>query len=323
MATELPTAEDLVAARTRVSKLAHRTPLLRSSQADARAGAELWFKCENLQRVGAFKFRGACNAVFGREPAAVATHSSGNHGQALALAAKLRGIPCHVVMPRDAPAAKRAAVAGYGATIVDCEPTLAARESTLDEVVAQTGAEFVHPYNDPWVVAGQATAAMEVLDDVVVDAIAVPVGGGGLMAGTCLAARNHEGRGSAPIEVHGIEPKLADDAEESLRTGQRIGPRPPITIADGLRTALGDIGFEVGRRHLTQMHLVEEDQIVEAMRFVWERMNVVIEPSAAVPLAAAFAGAFTGKRVAIVFTGGNVDLGHLPWQGPHPSAEPR
>lgn len=306
----IPSLVDLREAQERIEGIAHRTPIVRSSQADARAGAELIFKCENLQRVGAFKFRGACNAVFKMSDARpVATHSSGNHAQALALAARLRGVACHVVMPTNAPLAKRSAVLAYGARVIDCEPTLDARERTIEHVVAETGASFVHPYENRDVVAGQATAALEVFEEEEVEFVCVPVGGGGLMAGTCLAAAYVE----PSVQVVGAEPALADDAAASLRTGTRQAARTPLTIADGLRTSLGELSFAVARRHLREIVTVEEREIVDAMRFVWERMKLVIEPSAAVPVAAAFRGVFRGRRVAIVLSGGNVDLDRLPW----------
>ena len=233
----IPTLADLEAARERVKGRVHQTPVLTCSTFDAMAGAELFFKCENLQKVGAFKFRGACNAIFALEdPEAVATHSSGNHAQAVALAAKMRGIPAHVVMPIDAPKAKRAAVEGYGARIIDCAPTLEAREQTLEKVVAETGAIEIHPYDATMIVAGQATAALELLEEVPeLERILVPVGGGGLMSGSALAAHY-----TAPqVRVIACEPELADDAARGFKTGQRQGPKPPRTVADGLRTALG------------------------------------------------------------------------------------
>lgn len=313
----IPTLDDLRDARERIAPFVHHTPVLTSRTLDARSGAQLFFKCENLQRVGAFKFRGACNAVFALPhddaAAGVATHSSGNHAQAVALAAQLRGIPAHIVMPTDAPAAKRAAVQGYGGRIVDCAPTLEAREETLAAVVAQTGAIPIHPYDDPRVIAGQGTAALELFEEVPdLDVVLVPVGGGGLASGTALAARY-----VAPeVRVMGCEPALADDAAEGFRRGVRLPPRPPLTIADGLRTALGELPFAILREHLAAMHTVTEEAIVVAMRWVWERMKLVIEPSAAVPVAAALRGECEGARVGVILSGGNLDLDRLPWQRP-------
>lgn len=312
-ATLIPTLDDLRAAGARIAGRAHRTPVLTCATLDRRSGAQLFFKCENFQRSGAFKFRGACNAVFSLSDAeaarGVASHSSGNHAQALALAARLRGSTAHVVMPTDAPAAKRAAVEEYGARIVDCAPTLRAREQTLAEVVAVTGAMFVHPYDDPRVVAGQATAAMELLEEVPdLDAILVPVGGGGLASGTALAAHH-----LAPeVRVIGCEPALADDATEGLRRGERLPPRPATTVADGLRTALGELTFTVLTRHLSEMRTVTDDEILRAMRLVWERMKLVIEPSAAVPVAVGLQGGL-GDRLGVILSGGNLDLDRLPW----------
>jgi len=311
----VPTLEDLRAAEERIRGRAHRTPVLTCSAVDARAGAEVFFKCESFQKVGAFKFRGACNAVFALDDETatrgVGTHSSGNHGQAVALAARMRGIQAHIVMPSNAPKAKRAAVAGYGARIVTCEPTLEARETTLAEVVRETGCHEVHPYDDPFVVAGQATATMELLEEVPdLDAILVPVGGGGLASGACLATRY-----LAPaVEVHGAEPELANDAAEGIAKGERLPPKPPVTVADGLRTALGPLSFGVLSENVKVIHVVSEGEIVDAMRFVWGRMKIVVEASSAVPVAVAMRRALEGKRVGLLVSGGNLDLDRLPWQ---------
>jgi threonine dehydratase len=279
-------------------------------------GAELFFKCENLQRVGAFKFRGASNAVLSldAEEAArgVATHSSGNHAQALALAARLRGIPAHIVMPENAPAVKQRAVRDYGAEITFCEPTLEARESTLADVIARTGAAFVHPYNDWRIIAGQATAGRELIEEVPdLDIILAPVGGGGLLSGTALAARYY----SPGTAVIAAEPEGADDAARSFRAGHIIPSVQPRTVADGLLTSLGEKTFAVIRAHVRDIVTVDDAAIIRAMRLVWERMNIVIEPSAAVPLAAVLVGAVDvrGARVGIIFSGGNLDLDRLPW----------
>ena len=312
-----PTITDIRQAAERIRPHAHRTPVMTCRSLDERVGAQVFMKCENLQKVGAFKFRGACNAVLSLSPdeaaRGVATHSSGNHAQALALAARMRGIPAYIVMPRNAPAVKQAAVAGYGGIITLCEPTLAARESTLAEVVAATGAEVVHPYNDVRVIAGQGTAALELLADVPdLDVIMAPVGGGGLLSGTAIAAR-----AVAPqIRVIAAEPAGADDAFRSLAAGHIIPSVQPQTIADGLLTSLGDLTFPIIRDHVEQIVTVSEPAIVAAMKFVWERAKLVVEPSGVVPIAALWEEAIDlrGLRVGVILSGGNVGLEHLPWQ---------
>jgi threonine dehydratase len=313
------TPPDLAAIREAAARIAphvHRTPVLTCRTFDERFGASLFFKCENLQRVGAFKFRGAANAVFSLADAeaarGVATHSSGNHAQALALAARLRGIPAHIVMPDNSPTVKVEAVRGYGGRIVFCEPTQAAREKTLGGVVEETGACFVHPYDDPRVIAGQASCALELLEQAgPLDAILVPIGGGGLASGTLLAC----GFTSPATSVYAVEPKGADDAFRSVRDGRIHPSTDPRTIADGLRTSLGALTFPIIKALVREIVTVEEASILSAMRLVWERMKLVIEPSAAVPLAALLEGtvAVQGKRVGIILSGGNVDLGSLPW----------
>ena len=312
----IPTLDDVRRAADRIRPHAHRTPVLTCAALDVLTGASLYFKCESFQKVGAFKFRGATNAVMSlSEEAAqrgVATHSSGNHAAALALAARNRGIPAHVVMPSSAPAVKKAAVAGYGAHIVACEPTLEARETTLEAVVADTGAEFIHPYNDPRVVAGAGTAALELLTDYPdLDIIMAPVGGGGLMSGTAITARGLSGG----IRIIGAEPELADDAFRSLEAGEIIPSIAPQTICDGLLTSLGPLSFTVLSSTLERIVTVSEEAIVEAMRHVWERMKIIIEPSSAVPLGALLEGKLdgTGLRVGIIVSGGNVSLDQLPW----------
>ena len=314
---DLPTLADVRKAAERIRPFARRTPVLTASSLDALLGVKLFFKCENFQRVGAFKFRGACNAVqsLSRAEAArgVATHSSGNHGAALALAARLRGAPCTVVVPRNAPAVKRAAVAAYGAHVVLCEPTLEARERTLAEAVGESGRMVVHPYDDARVIAGQGTAALELIEEVSdLDALLVPIGGGGLASGTALTVR-----GSSPgTRVVAVEPQGADDAYRSFRSGERLPSVAPDTIADGLLTSLGVRNFELVRRHVDDIVRVSDDAIVHAMRLVWERMKIVVEPSGAVPLAALLDGAvegLAGQRIGIVLSGGNVDLDRLPW----------
>jgi len=314
-----PGAPDLRAIRAaaeRIRPYAHRTPVLTCSSLDTMAGAELFFKCENLQKVGAFKFRGAANTVFSlsekEASAGVATHSSGNHAQALALAARLRGVPAHIVMPENSPKVKVAAVRGYGARIVFCAPTQKDREQTLERVVAETGATFIHPYNNPGIIAGQGTCALELLEQVSdLDLVMAPVGGGGLLSGTALSC--HYLR--PDVRVIAGEPKGADDAFRSLRDGRIYPSENPQTVADGLRTSLGTLTFPIIRRYVERIVTVEEESIVAAMRHVWERMKVLIEPSAAVPLAAILEGGIEtgGKRIGIILSGGNVDLDSLPW----------
>ena len=269
-----------------------------------------------MQKVGAFKFRGACNAVMSLSEAdaarGVTTHSSGNHAQALALAAKLRGIPAYIVMPENAPAVKKAAVAGYGADITFCTPTLEARESTLAKVAEKTGAAFVHPYNDFRVITGQATASLELFADAGdLDIVMAPVGGGGLLSGTALTVNAI----SPSSKVIAGEPMGADDAYRSLQKGEIIPSINPQTLADGLLTSLGDKTFAIIKQYVSEIATVSEDAMIHAMRLVWERMKVVIEPSAAVPLGALLEKkvAVDGKKVGIIFSGGNVDLGKLPW----------
>jgi threonine dehydratase len=314
-----PGIDDIRRAAARIAPHAHRTPVLTSSTMDALAGGTLFFKCECFQRVGAFKFRGAANAVFSLAEAAarrgVATHSSGNHAQALALAAKLRGIGACIVMPRDAPRVKVDAVRGYGATIVFSGSAPLDRERALEEVVRDTGAEFVHPSDDLRVIAGQGTCCLELIGDVPdLDMVVVPVGGGGLLSGTAIAVRALSPR----TAVIGVEPAAADDALRSFTSGSIVASGNPRTVADGLRTSLGPNTFAVVRGLVTNIVTTSEESIVQAMRLVWERMKVVIEPSAAVPLAAILEGTLDvrGKRVGIVFSGGNVDLDALPWLGP-------
>lgn len=312
-----PTLPDIRQAAERIRPYIHRTPVLTNASLDQQVGARVFLKCENLQKVGAFKIRGACNAVFSltQEDAArgVATHSSGNHAQALALAARLRGIPAYIVMPENAPAVKKAAVAGYGGQITYCEPTLAARETTLAQVVQETNANVVHPYNNDRVIAGQGTAALELLEDVPdLDVVIAPVGGGGLLSGTAIAAR-----GVAPdIRVIAAEPEMADDAYRSLQAGRILPSENPRTIADGLLTSLGTLTFPIIQQHVEQIVTVSEAGIIAAMKFIWERAKIVIEPSAAVPVAALWERKIDlgGLRVGVILSGGNVDLERLPWQ---------
>lgn len=305
-------------AAKRIADRAHRTPVVTCATLDHMAGRSLFFKCENLQKVGAFKFRGACNAVMKLSVEAAArgviTHSSGNHAQALALAAKLRGIPATIVMPTSAPAVKRRAVEGYGGRVVACEPTLAARESTVAAVQAQTGATLIHPYNHPDVIAGQGTVALELFEQVPkLDAIIAPVGGGGLISGIALAAKALR----PTVRIFAAEPAGADDAARSKAAGQLIPQTAPKTIADGLLTSLGDLTWPVVRDLVERVVTVSDDEITAAVRLVWERAKLVIEPSAAVPVAAVLSPGFKEidglERVAVVLSGGNVNLDQLPW----------
>jgi threonine dehydratase len=275
-------------------------------------------KCENLQKVGAFKFRGATNAVFALtdEEAArgVVTHSSGNHAQALALAARLRGIPAYIVMPDNAPQVKKDAVAGYGGRITFCEPTLEARENTMDSIRLDTGASVVHPYNNERVIAGQGTATLELLEDVPgLDVVIAPVGGGGLLSGTAIAAAGMK-RG---IRIIGAEPEMADDAFRSLQAGKIIPSQNPKTIADGLLTSLGELTFPIIRKNVEQIVTVSEEAIIVAMKFVWERAKIIIEPSAAAAIGILWERKIdlSGLKIGVIISGGNVDLEKLPWQG--------
>jgi threonine dehydratase len=303
--------DDIAAAAERIRPYVHRTPVITSAYFNRRFHAELFFKCEHLQRVGAFKARGACNAVMQLDDALAArgviTHSSGNHAQALAYAAAIRSIPCTIVMPRTAPIAKKKAVEGYGAMIVECEPTLADRERTMQDVASRKGAHVVPPYNDARVIAGQGTAALELLQDVPdLDMIMAPVGGGGLMSGTAVAAR-----AMAPdIAIVGAEPAEADDAKRSLESGELQGPPTTSTIADGLRTSLGDITFDILRKTDVRIITATEDSIREGLYLVMERMKQVVEPSATVTLGALMEQPelVRGRRVGIILCGGNIDI---------------
>lgn len=313
----IPTLADMQAAHERIRPYIHRTPVLTSSFINALVGAELFFKCENFQKAGAFKARGASNAVFGLsdEQAArgVATHSSGNHGTCLSYAAGRRGIPCTVVMPRTAPQAKKDAVRGYGGKVVECEPSTSSREAVFAEVVAETGAEFVHPYNDPRVIAGQATCSKELLEEVDgLDAVIAPIGGGGMVSGTCLTLSN-----LAPgIRIYAAEPEQADDAYRSFKAGYIIADDAPDTVADGLKVPLKDLTWHFVKNHVTDILTASEEEIIDSMKLIWKRMKMVMEPSSAVPLATILKNkhVFAGKRVGIIITGGNVDLDKLPWQ---------
>ena len=310
-----PTFGDIAAADGRIAPHAHVTPVMRSRSLDALAGAELHFKCEHLQRAGAFKFRGACNAVWALDEAAAArgvvTHSSGNHGAALALAARTRGIACHVVVPEGAVASKLAAIQGYGATLHRCAPTIAARETRCAQVQQDTGATLVHPYTDPQVIAGQGTATRELLDgDTAFDALVVPVGGGGLASGTALAMAEL----ASGCRLYVAEPSGAAETAASLAAGTRITDFIPDTICDGLRGTLGEPNFALLRTHDVEALVVDDADTSAAMRLLWDRMKQLVEPSSATALAAIlkYSAHFAGKRVGIVLSGGNVDLGALP-----------
>ncbi len=313
---DIPTFDDVITAHDRIRPYIHRTPVLTSSFLNGLTGADLYFKCENFQKAAAFKARGASNAVFGLSDAqaakGVATHSSGNHGLCLSYAAGRRGISCTVVMPRTAPQAKKDAVRGYGGRVVECEPSTSSREAVFAEVVAQTGAEFVHPYNDRRVIAGQATCSRELNEQVEgLDAVVAPIGGGGMISGTCLTLSH-----VAPkVKIYAAEPKQADDAARSFRAGHIIADDAPETVADGLKVPLKELTWHFVQKHVTDILTAEEDEIVEAMKLIWKRMKIVMEPSSAVPLAIIMKNpeVFRGKRVGVIITGGNVDLDRLPW----------
>jgi threonine dehydratase len=310
------TLTDIQQAAERIKPYAHRTPVMANESLNQQVGAQVFMKCENLQKVGAFKFRGATNAVLSLtdEEAArgVVTHSSGNHAAALALAARNRGIPAYIVMPGNAPQVKKDAVAGYGGQITFCEPTLQARESTMESIREKTGATVVHPYNNERVIAGQGTAALELLADLPnLDVIITPVGGGGLLSGTSIAAK-----GLKPsIRVIAGEPEMADDAFRSLQAGKIIPSVNPKTVADGLLTSLGNLTFPIIQQNVEQIVTVSEAGIIAAMKFVWERAKIIIEPSSAVVFGVLWEKKIdlTGLRVGVIISGGNVDLAKLPW----------
>src|SRR5258706_2561593 len=314
--SRMPTLKDIQQAAERIKPYAHRTPGLTNESLNQRVNAAVYLKCENFQKVGAFKFRGACNAVYSLSDAearhGVCTHSSGNHAQALALAAKMRGIPAYIVMPNNAPSVKKNAVAGYGGLITFCEPTLEARESTLDRIRLDTGANVVHPYNDERVIAGQGTAALELLTQVPdVDVIITPVGGGGLLSGTAIAATEIK----KGIRVIAGEPENADDAFRSMKEGKIVPSVNPKTIADGLLTSLGQLTFPIIREYVEQVVTVSEQGIIDSMKFVWERAKIVIEPSSAVAVGVLWEKKINlgGLKVGVILSGGNVDLEKLPW----------
>jgi len=312
-----PTLSDIREAAERIKPYAHRTPVLTNESLNQQVDARVFLKCENFQKVGAFKFRGACNAVFSlnNEEAShgVCTHSSGNHAAALALAARMRGIPAYIVMPNNAPDVKKAAVAGYGGIITFCEPTLEARESTLRKTHQETDSTVVHPYNDERVIAGQGTAALELLEDYPdLDVIITPVGGGGLLSGTSIVATELK----HGIRVIAGEPEMADDAFRSIKAGEIIPSTNPKTIADGLLTSLGALTFPIIQKHVEQIVTVSESAIIESMKFVWERAKIIIEPSSAVAIGVLWEKKIdlSGLKVGVIISGGNVDLEKLPWQ---------
>ncbi len=311
-----PEKKNIIDAHNRIFNIIHQTPVLTSSSINEITGSQLFFKCENFQKVGAFKFRGATNAVNllsdDQLEKGVATHSSGNHAQALALAAKTKGVNAYIVMPSNAPKSKKEAVIGYGAKVIECTPTLEARENTLDAVVKETGAYFIHPYNDERIIAGQATCAKELIEAINdLDYIIAPVGGGGLLSGTALAAHYF----SSNVKVIGAEPMGADDAFQSLQKGEIIPSIKPQTIADGLLTSLGDKTFPIIRKFVDSIITVDDDKIIEAMKLIWQRMKIIIEPSAVVPLAVVLENQyiFQNKRTGIILSGGNIDFDKIPF----------
>src|SRR5467141_2728347 len=321
-----PSWEAILAAHARISPRIHRTPVLTSSSLNTMTGAQVFFKCENLQKTGSFKIRGASNASRCRTEKEVAksivTQSSGNHGAAVACAAAWRGVPAWIVMPKNAPAVKAAAIEGYGGKIVFCEPTVTARKATCDRVQAETGAHLVHPYDDDRIIAGQATAAKELLEEVGdLDAVFAPVSGGGLLSGTCLGAKGI----CADVRVFGCEPERADDAYRSLSTGTLQSLDSSDTIADGLRASLSPRTFAILRKNVDRILLVSEEEIISAARLVWERMKIIIEPSSAVAIAPLLKPGVVASlnlsnrpdsgvpKLGVIFSGGNVDLFALPW----------
>ena len=311
-----PTKEIIEDAAKRIAPFVHRTPVLSSHSINEMFGMSIFLKCENFQKIGAFKYRGATNAVLmlsaDEKKNGVATHSSGNHAQALALAAKINGLKAYIVMPENSSLVKMNAVKGYGAEVITCAPNQKAREDTLAEVIRKTGAILVHPYNNYSIITGQATAAKELIEGIKdLDIIMAPVGGGGLLSGTALSTHYF----SPTTMVIAGEPANADDAYRSMQTGEIVPANPPSTIADGLLTSLGDKTFDIIRKHVKEIITVSEEEIISAMRLVWERMKIIIEPSSAVPMAAAIKNRsqFKSKRVGIIISGGNVDLNKLPF----------
>lgn len=312
----IPTYDDMLTAHARIKPYIHRTPVRTSDFLNELTGAQLFFKCENFQEPGAFKVRGASNAVFGLDDAqakmGVATHSSGNHASCLSYAANRRGIPCNVVMPSTAPQAKKDTVRRYGGQITECEPSTTSREETFAKVQAATGGNFVHPYNDPRVIAGQGTCAKEFIEQADgLDVVMAPIGGGGMISGTCLTLSN-----LAPeVQIIAAEPEQADDAYRSFKAGYIIADDAPKTIADGLLVPLKDLTWHFVSKHVTDILTASEEDIIHAMKLTWKHLRIVMEASSAVPLATILKNKdrFAGKRVGIIITGGNVDLDTLPW----------
>lgn len=316
IAERIPEIEDIRDAGARINNYIHKTPVLTSQNINQLTGTSLYFKAENLQKAGAFKSRGACNAILSLDAEdleyGVSTHSSGNHAQALARAAFLTKTKAYIVMPKNAPSSKVAAVRNYGGEITFCEPNLASREETLRRLIDETGSTEIHPYNNYTIIAGQATATLEMIEQCEhLDYILAPVGGGGLLSGTCLSASYL----SPKTNVIGVEPELANDAFRSFKEGKIIAALPPKTIADGLLTSLGSITFPIIREYCQDIVTVSEDSIIKAMKLIWERMKIIVEPSAAVPLAAILENKIEikGKKIGIILSGGNLDLDKLPW----------
>ncbi|MCB2119441.1 MAG: pyridoxal-phosphate dependent enzyme [Rhodobacteraceae bacterium] len=312
----IPTYQDMLEAHERIKPHIRRTPIRTSDYLNDLTGAQIFFKCENFQEPGAFKVRGATNAVFGLDEAqaakGVATHSSGNHASCLSYAAMLRGIPCNVVMPHSAPQAKKDTVRRYGGKITECEPSTSSREATFARVQAETGGDFVHPYNDPRVIAGQGTCAKEMIEDTGgLDIVVAPIGGGGMISGTCLTLST-----LAPeTKVIAAEPEQADDAYRSFKAGHIIADDAPRTVADGLLVPLKDLTWHFVKSHVSDILTASDPEIVDAMKLTWKHLRMVMEPSSAVPLATILKNkdVFKGKRVGVIITGGNVDLDKLPW----------
>ena len=310
--------DDVRAAAERIRGVGHRTPVLTSKTLDQMAGRKLFFKCENFQKVGAFKFRGGWNAVSmlndKEAERGVCTHSSGNHAQAIAYSAQKRGIPAYIVMPNNSPDVKLNAVKGYGANVTLCEPTLEARRTTLEGIAQDTGAAVIHPFNNANVIAGQGTAALELIEDVgELDAIIAPIGGGGLMSGTCVTTRSL----LPNAKLFGAEPKGADDAYRSLKEGKLLPQEDPKTICDGLLTSMGENTWKILKDHLNAIYTVSDDEVIKGMKLIWERMKIIIEPSCATPVAVVMSSKFKQleniEKVGIILTGGNVDLAKLPF----------
>lgn len=312
----VPSIQDVYAAHERIKPHIHQTPILTSTYLNELTGASLFFKCENFQKAGAFKVRGAANAVFSlsdeKAQFGVATHSSGNHALSLSYAAERRGIPCTVVMPRTAPKVKKEAVVNYGGVIVECDPSTSSREESMAAVLAETGAEFVHPYNDMRVIIGQATCSMELRDQVPnLDAVVAPIGGGGMISGTCITLS----RLAPNVRIYAAEPEQADDAYRSFKAGYIIADDAPNTVADGLKVPLKENTWHFVSNHVTDIHTASEAEIIAAMKLTWQRMKIVIEASCAVPLAVILKNpdVYRNQRVGVVITGGNVDIDTLPW----------